>query len=319
MDTCREREQGVTNPAARLSEQAQPPEAPRADGGVREDILAEVQRLINALEAHPDATVGERVRELLADIDAVHRAALTHLVAAIQGMAGEAFLNRLAADPAIRLLLMSYDLLAVDRRLLAEEAIDLVRGHLHAHGVDVELQEVIGGVVYVRLHGAGRDSVPADAVEHDLEEALREGLLGFQELVVRDGDTQVERTGFVPLGALRRVNRPVYRDVLPTADLAPGGMRAVDVEGESVLVANVDGTFIAVRNRCGPSPLPLQYSELRGAELTCSWHGCRYDLRSGHRLDREDAAPDERLAVLPVAVQDGVVRVAVSVEPAPPP
>ena len=68
-------------------------------------------------------------------------------------MAGDAFINRLAADPAIRLLLMSYDLLAVDRRLLAEEALDTVRGHLHDHGIDVELSEVVGGAVYVKLHG----------------------------------------------------------------------------------------------------------------------------------------------------------------------
>ena len=62
---------------------------------------------------------------------------------AIQSMAGDAFVNRLTGDPAIRLLLMSYDLLAVDRRTLAEEALDAVRGHLHAHGVDVELVEVL--------------------------------------------------------------------------------------------------------------------------------------------------------------------------------
>ena len=83
------------------------------------DVLDEVQRLIAELHSHPDADVGERVTALLQGIDAVHRTALTHLVAAIQAMAGEAFINRLTADPAIRLLLMSYDLIAVDRRLQA--------------------------------------------------------------------------------------------------------------------------------------------------------------------------------------------------------
>lgn len=257
------------------------------------------------------------MREVLAGIDAVHRVALTHLVAAIQGMGGDAFLNRLVADPAIRLLLMSYDLIAVDRRLLAEEALDLVRGHLHSHGIDVELLEVVGGVVYVRLHGAGLERVPADAVRRDLEDALSEGLLGFQELILRDRAEPTETTTFVPLGTLRRANRPVYKDALAEAELPAGTMRAVDLDGESVLVANVDGDFVAVRNRCGPSPLPLQFGELRGTELVCSWHGCRYDLRTGNRLDRDDTLPDERLVVIPVAVQDGMVKVAVGVEPAP--
>ena len=124
------------------------------------------------------------VTALLQGIDTVHRTALTHLVGAIQSMAGEAFVNRLAADPAIRLLLMSYELLAVDRRLLAEEALDAVRGHLHDHGIDVELAEVVGGAVYVRLHGLERSGVAIEAVRHDVEEALRAGLLGFQELVL---------------------------------------------------------------------------------------------------------------------------------------
>jgi hypothetical protein len=116
-----------------------------------------------------------RLPRFFKGVDAVHRTALTHLVNAIRGMAGDAFVNRLAADPAIRLLLMSYELLAVDRRLLAEEALDAVRGHLHDHGIDVELAEVVGGAVYVRLHGLEHSGVAVEAVRRDVEEALRAG------------------------------------------------------------------------------------------------------------------------------------------------
>src|SRR5262245_37140311 len=151
---------------------------------MKADVLEEVQRPIDALEAHPDPAVRADLTALLQGIDAVHRTALAHLVDAIRGMAGDAFVNRLAADPAIRLLLMSYELLAVDRRLLAEEALDAVRGHLHDHGIDVELADVVGGAVYVRLHGLP-DAGPAhEAARRDVEEALRAGLVGFQELVV---------------------------------------------------------------------------------------------------------------------------------------
>ena len=103
------------------------------------DLLAEAEQLIATLAAHPDPAVGAAASALLERIDAVHRTALAHLMGAIQSMAGDAFVNRLTGDPAIRLLLMSYDLLAVDRRTLAEEALDAVRGHLHTHGIDVEL------------------------------------------------------------------------------------------------------------------------------------------------------------------------------------
>jgi 3-phenylpropionate/trans-cinnamate dioxygenase ferredoxin component len=273
------------------------------------DILEEVQRLIAELEAYPDAAVGARLTELLQGIDAIHRTALTHLVTAIQSMAGEAFINRLTADPAIRLLLMSYDLIAVDRRLHTEEALDTVRGHLHDHGIDVELSEVVGGAVYVKLHGLERSVVALEAVRHDLEEALKTGLVGFQELVVGNRAT-ARPVELLQVGGLRRAQRPVYRRVGPALDVAPGAVKAVDLDGLAVIIVNVDGDLYAVANQCGDSPLPLQFSTLEGAELRCSWHGCRYDVRTGQRLDGP-----ERIAVFPVAVESGEIRVAIGVEP----
>ena len=272
------------------------------------DLLLEVEQLIAELEHRHGPIVGERVTRLLKDIDAIHRAGLTHLMQAIRSMGGDAFINRLIADPAIRILLMSYDLVAADRRLSAEEALDTVRGHLHAHGVDVEILEVVGGVVYLRLHGVAGSAIPEDAVLQDLEKALHAGFIGFQELVTRDP----RATGpVISIGSLRRANRPVYREVFNAATLANGEMKAVDVEGQPVLIARIEGEYVAVSNRCGGTPLPLEFSVLDGAALRCSWHGCRYDLRTGTRLD----AAGDRLAVYPVSVEDGMVRIAVDVEP----
>jgi 3-phenylpropionate/trans-cinnamate dioxygenase ferredoxin subunit len=277
------------------------------------DLLDEVGQIIAYLESHSDPAVSARVMALLQAIDAIHRTALTRLVAAIHGMAGEAFINRLTSDPAIRLLLMSYDLLAVDRRLVAEEALDAVRGHLHDHGIDVELADVVGGAVYVRLHGVERGGIPPEGVRHDLEEALQRGLIGFQELVLGERSPAGQLPGLLQVRGLRSAQRPVYRRACATSDIAHGTMKAVDVDGQAVLVANVEGHFYAVANRCGESPLPLQFGILEGAELRCSWHGCRYDLRTGHRLD----GGPEQLSVVPVAVEGDEVRVAVGVGPVP--
>jgi 3-phenylpropionate/trans-cinnamate dioxygenase ferredoxin subunit len=217
-------------------------------------------------------------------------------------------MNRLTADPSIRLLLTSYDLLAVDRRLLAEEALDTVRGHLHAHGIDVELADVVGGAVYVRLHGLGADGV--EAIRHDLEEALRAGLVGFQELVL--GDRPSPPPALLQVGGLRQAHRPVYRRACAAAEVPGGAMKAVAIDGHPILILNVEGRVHAVADRCGDGPLPLRFGTLQGAELRCSWHGCRYDVRTGHRLD----GGAERLAVLPVRVEVGEVLIALDVEPA---
>ena len=282
------------------------------------DLLAEAEALITSLSAHPDPAVGVAVTTLLDRIDAVHRTALGHLMGAIQSMAGDAFVNRLTGDPAIRLLLMSYDLLAVDRRTLAEEAIDAVRGHLHAHGVDVELVEVLGSVVTVRLHGVKPDDAANDGTVRDVEEALRVGLLGFQELEIQGGRGArpvAADSNFLPRAALQRAFRPVYRDVCRADEIQPDTTRGVMVDGVGVLLVRLGDEIVAVRNACGGSPLPLDFSTLHGTELTCSWHGCRYDVRTGHRLDRPDATHEDHLAVYPVRVSDGVVQVVVGTAP----
>ena len=277
------------------------------------DLLDEAEQLIATLTSHADPTVGIATSALLERIDAVHRTALAHLMGAIQSMAGDAFVNRLTGDPAIRLLLMSYDLLAVDRRTLAEEALDAVRGHLHAHGVDVELVEVLGGVVSVRIHGVKVVEPAFAGVVQDVEEALRIGLLGFQELDIRDGKgaRPVADSTFLPAASLQRAFRPIYRDLFRADDVTPASMRSAIVDGVNVLVVRADGELFAVRNACGDSPLPLDYGTLDGTRLTCSWHGCVYDVRTGARLDRPDVGREEMLQVLPVRELDGMVQVVV--------
>lgn len=270
------------------------------------DLFVEVEQLIAGLQTAHGPAVCEQVTRLLQDIDAIHRAGLTHLTQAIRGMAGDAFVNRLVADPAIRMLLMSYDLIAVDRRLQAEEALDTVRGHLHAHGIDVEIPEVVGGVVYVRLHGLEAGRISEGAVRKDIENALAAGFLGFQELVTRDRHAPPVT---IPVG-LRRAHKPVYRVVLDAAALAAGEMKGVEIDGRPVLLVRAGEEWLAVTNRCGDSPLPLEFSRLDGTTLHCSWHGCQYDVRTGVRLDR----PGDRLAVYPVNVDNGSVRVAIDVE-----
>lgn len=277
-----------------------------------EDLLEIVQRAIERLGRHPDPEVRADAEALLAGIDAVHRTALAKLVSTLQSMGGDALMTRLVADPAIRLLLMSYDLIAVDRRLMAEEALDIVRGHLHAHGVDVELIDVLGGVVYVQFHGLDTSGVSEALARRDVERALREGLLGFQQLEVgARRPTPTGGTVFVPLEGLRTLNRPVMQTAARVPDIQPGTLHGLIVGEHPVLLAEVDGEFVAVSNRCGDSPLPLQFSSVRDHVLTCSWHGCQYDLRTGHRLDR----PGPGLTVYPVHIAGDEIQIAIAVAP----
>ncbi|MDQ6830656.1 MAG: Rieske 2Fe-2S domain-containing protein, partial [Gemmatimonadota bacterium] len=107
-----------------------------------------------------------------------------------------------------------------------------------------------------------------------------------------------------------------YSAICAADEIVPGSTRSAIVNGMPVLLANVDGELYAVRNACGDGPLPLDYSTLDGAELTCSWHRCRYDIRTGHRLDYPNASQDEQLVIYPVRVRDGMIEVVVGTAPA---
>ncbi len=115
------------------------------------------------------------------------------------------------------------------------------------------------------------------------------------------------------LARVAKLRRPVFVDVGAFEDLPPGTMKAVDVEGRSVLIVNLDGEPYAFANVC-PSQggrLPLDGGKLSGYVLVCPWHNCAYDARSGKRVDDEPDQPS--LAVLPIALSDGVLRVAANV------
>jgi nitrite reductase/ring-hydroxylating ferredoxin subunit len=85
--------------------------------------------------------------------------------------------------------------------------------------------------------------------------------------------------------------------VAETGEIPPGGRKIVDVEGRSIGIFNVDGEYLAVRNRCphqgGPlclgtlvgvvdSPEPGVYRHSRPGEMIrCPWHAWEFDLRDG--------------------------------------
>lgn len=87
---------------------------------------------------------------------------------------------------------------------------------------------------------------------------------------------------------------------------APSGSTTASADG-SVLICNSDGTLHALRNRCGGTPLPLHFGELKGERLACPWHKvCDYDLATG------ESSSGRRTVVYPVRVEDGYVSVALN-------
>jgi nitrite reductase/ring-hydroxylating ferredoxin subunit len=66
--------------------------------------------------------------------------------------------------------------------------------------------------------------------------------------------------------------------------LPPGTAREFECEGHIVALFHVDGQISAIDGICPHQGGPLAEGELARTEVTCPWHGWRFNVRSGECL-----------------------------------
>jgi 3-phenylpropionate/trans-cinnamate dioxygenase ferredoxin subunit len=72
--------------------------------------------------------------------------------------------------------------------------------------------------------------------------------------------------------------------IAETDMIAPGEKKGFPLTGKTVLLANVDGAFYALNNKCPHMGGSLADGTLEGATITCPRHGAKYDVRTGKNL-----------------------------------
>jgi nitrite reductase/ring-hydroxylating ferredoxin subunit len=101
-------------------------------------------------------------------------------------------------------------------------------------------------------------------------------------------------------------------------DLKDGEFSKAKVLEEDVLVCVVDQRAFAFKNRCPANRHSLERATLEGLFVRCPCHGYRFDLRSGRVAEEaQKSQPTSgqpsvtalRLEVLPVTLEDGIVKV----------
>lgn len=89
--------------------------------------------------------------------------------------------------------------------------------------------------------------------------------------------------------------------VCAVADLEqPGALADVLVNGKPVVVANVEGQYLAVSGVCTHRGGPLARGRLDAGTLICPWHESRFNLQTGAVIE-EPAR--EALACYEVAIE----------------
>jgi glycine betaine catabolism B len=80
--------------------------------------------------------------------------------------------------------------------------------------------------------------------------------------------------------------------VADTKDIQPSKMKEVQVNGENICVANVDGKYYAIGSICTHEGGPLADGTLEGYEVECPWHQSKFDVRTGEVTSPPASEPE---------------------------
>ena len=99
-------------------------------------------------------------------------------------------------------------------------------------------------------------------------------------------------------------------DVCPLAELAPGTMKLVEVDGEEIGVFNCGGNLYAIEDRCSHDDGPLAEGlfDEQACTVECPRHGSLFDLRTGTPKTLPAYTPVE---TYPVVVEGDIVKLEV--------
>jgi len=90
-----------------------------------------------------------------------------------------------------------------------------------------------------------------------------------------------------------------------TEDVLSGSGFVAEVNGQSVAVFNVEGSYYAIDNTCLHRGGPLGEGELEGEVVTCPWHGWEYNVKTGACINN----PSVCVKSYPVLVEGSDLKV----------
>jgi Fe-S cluster biogenesis protein NfuA/nitrite reductase/ring-hydroxylating ferredoxin subunit len=289
-----------------------------------EQLVGRVQDLQERLEAAGDAATREVAEELVSAVVQMYGAGLERIVELLAGAgeAGREIASSLSNDELVSTLLLIHDLHPVPLSERVQAALDSVRPYMESHGGNVELLSLRDGIARIHLRGSCSDcSASAVTLELAIKQALEEAAPDLEGLEVEGiapqavgGSTLPMASGLPPapsgmeLPVVMSGPPPSWVEVRSLAGLSDGGLATVSVNGSDLVVASVDGTLLAYRDRCAGCGAALHAGHLSEGTLACPGCGRSFFLpRAGRSLDGDQLQLDP----VPLLREQGRVRVAV--------
>ena len=173
-----------------------------SQSGYSQNGARRIEELVAKFESAGDPSLRAAAAELVEWLLELHGAGLHRLIEMVEGSgaAGAHLMDRFSRDDLIAQLLMLHGLHPVDLKTRVTEALAKVRPYLKSHGGDVELLDVVDGVVRLRLQGSC-NGCPSSAMtlRNAIEEAVYESASDIAGLEVLGVVEAPPAPGFVPL------------------------------------------------------------------------------------------------------------------------
>ena len=100
--------------------------------------------------------------------------------------------------------------------------------------------------------------------------------------------------------------------VLHIDELPATGSKAVQCNGQSILICRDGDTFYAIENRCSHQFSPLEGGRIRAHHIACPKHGLRFDLRTGKPRGE---LTSKSIQVYPVRIVEGRIEIVCDAPP----
>lgn len=102
-----------------------------------------------------------------------------------------------------------------------------------------------------------------------------------------------------------------FQRVANKTDIKEGSLLGVELEGNKIVLAKINGQVFAIDAVCSHRDAPLEEGKLDGYNLTCPWHYAVFDVRNGKVSDRTVWAKNQ--TSYPVNIDEGTGDILVNV------
>jgi nitrite reductase/ring-hydroxylating ferredoxin subunit len=82
-----------------------------------------------------------------------------------------------------------------------------------------------------------------------------------------------------------------YVEVARTNEIEPGQLKHVEVEKKEILIANIDGKFYSLDDRCSHMNASLAKGKVIGSNVVCPFHAAKFNIPTGGMVNPAVMAP----------------------------